>query len=310
MLYALIKIPVRLALRIFCKNIHTAPSAVYRRRGPLLVIANHPDSFLDAVIIGSRFSLPVHFLARGDAFTKPWHRKLLGWLNMVPVYRLSEGKENLGLNEYAFRRCREILHAKGIVLIFIEGICVNSHILQPFRKGAARIAWENRNLAGFSVIPLGIAYSNLHGIGKSVNLSAGNILQAEPLFPYPEEPKNMRHFNNRMLEQLQPLIRVPSPQSNSKTTQTWLSMPAALGYVIHILPYILIRNIISQKTKGTVFYDSVLFAVLLLIYPPYLLLVGLCLFYCGVPFPYIFAILAILPFLAKAAIHGKKWKLQ
>jgi hypothetical protein len=276
----------------------------------LLIIANHPDSFLDAVIIGSRFSRPVHFLARGDAFSKPRHRKLLGWLNMVPVYRLSEGKENLGLNEYAFHRCREILHANGIVLIFIEGICVNSHILQPFRKGAARIAWENRNLAGFSIVPLGIAYSNLRGIGKSVNLSAGNILQAESLFPYPEESKNMRHFNNRMLEQLQPLIQVPSSHSNSKTTQAWLSVPAALGYLAHILPYTLIRNMISKKTEGTVFYDSVLFALLLLIYPLYLLLVGLCLYCCGVPFLYILAVLAVMPFLAMAAIHGKKWKLQ
>lgn len=309
MLYAFIKIPVRLALRIFCKNIHTAPSGAYRHPGPLLIVSNHPDSFLDAIIIGSRFSRPVHFLARGDAFTRPRHRKLLGWLNMVPVYRLSEGKENLGLNEYAFRRCREILEAKGIVLIFIEGICVNSHVLQPFRKGAARIAWENRNLAGFSVVPLGIAYSNLRGIGKSVKLLAGNILQAESLFPYPEEPKNMRYFNSRMLEQLQPLIQVPSP-GNSKTTQTWLSVPAALGYLVHILPYTFTRNIVSPKTAGTVFYDSVLFAALLLIYPLYLLLIGLCLYFCGVPFLYIIAVLAILPFLAMAAIHRKKWKLQ
>jgi hypothetical protein len=277
----------------------------------MLVIANHPDSFLDAVIIASRFSRPVHFLARGDAFTRPRHRKLLGSLNMMPVYRLSEGKENLGLNEYAFHRCREILHAKGIVLIFIEGICVNSHILQPFRKGAARIAWENRNLAGFSVVPLGIAYNNLRGIGKSVNLSAGSILQAEPLFPYPEEPKNMRYFNNKMLEQLQPLIRVPPPAPNhSKTTQTWLSVPAALGYLAHILPYFLTRKIVSQKTTGTVFYDSVLFAALLLIYPLYLLLLALCLHFCGVPFLYIIVVLVTLPFLAMAAIHRKKWKLQ
>jgi hypothetical protein len=54
---------------------------------------------------------------------------------MFPVYRLREGKEYLGLNAAAFENSRKVLSENGIVLIFIEGICLNKHELQPFKKG-------------------------------------------------------------------------------------------------------------------------------------------------------------------------------
>ncbi|OYY16384.1 MAG: glycerol acyltransferase, partial [Sphingobacteriia bacterium 35-40-8] len=112
-------------------------------KGPVLICANHPNSFLDAIIVAALFKEPIHFLARGDAFNKPWHASLLKLLHMFPVYRLSEGKENLGLNETAFENSRKILRKNGIVLIFIEGICLNKNNLQPFKKGAARIAFSS-----------------------------------------------------------------------------------------------------------------------------------------------------------------------
>jgi 1-acyl-sn-glycerol-3-phosphate acyltransferase len=154
LLYSFIKIIVRLALKIFCARTIIKGESALQIRGPVLITANHPNSFLDAVIIGSRFDRPVHFLARGDAFRKPWHNRLLRLLNMIPVYRLSEGKENLSLNDSSFRRSKEILDAGGIVLIFIEGICVHKHELQPFKKGAARIAMESRANKKLHILPL------------------------------------------------------------------------------------------------------------------------------------------------------------
>ena len=93
---------IRTALYIFCKEIYIKNKSLVNTKGPLLIIANHPNSFLDAVIIGAQYSRRVYFLARGDVFAKKHHRYLLGLLNMIPVYRLREGKEFLNLNEYAF----------------------------------------------------------------------------------------------------------------------------------------------------------------------------------------------------------------
>ncbi len=52
---------------------------------------NHPNSFLDAIIIGAHFKRPVHFLARGDVFKHPLSKAILIRLKVIPIYRLSEG---------------------------------------------------------------------------------------------------------------------------------------------------------------------------------------------------------------------------
>ena len=37
-------------------------------QGPLLIAANHPNSFLDAIILDTLFKNTVYSLTRGDAF--------------------------------------------------------------------------------------------------------------------------------------------------------------------------------------------------------------------------------------------------
>ena len=73
-----------------------------QQKGPLLIVANHPDSFFDALVIAANCKYPLSFLARGDVFTKPWHNFLLRALNMMPVYRQREGKEHLHKNQTSF----------------------------------------------------------------------------------------------------------------------------------------------------------------------------------------------------------------
>ncbi len=167
----LLKLFIQAGLWLFCHEIHLKNKQLFKTKGPLLIIANHPNSFLDALIIGSYYNRRVYFLARGDVFKKPFHRFILESLNMIPVYRLREGKEFLHLNDYAFIKSIDLLSKGYAVLVFIEGICINSHELQPFKKGTARIVEGVQKLN----IPLrihivGIAFNQLRGIGKTINL--------------------------------------------------------------------------------------------------------------------------------------------
>jgi 1-acyl-sn-glycerol-3-phosphate acyltransferase len=94
-------------------------------QGPLLIASNHPNSFLDAIIVATLFKKPVYSLARGDSFKNKFYASLLRSLNMFPVYRISEGAENLEQNYETFEKCKDIFKEEGIVLIFSEGRCVN-----------------------------------------------------------------------------------------------------------------------------------------------------------------------------------------
>lgn len=284
MFYPFVKIAVRLALKIFCRSITIENKRSLAERGPLLLVANHPNSFLDAIIIAAHCKYPIHFLARGDAFHKPWHNTLLRLLNMIPVYRLSEGKEYLALNEWAFRQSKAVLQKGGIVLIFIEGICLHQHKLQPFKKGAARIAMECSFLSGFRVMPVALAYHSFTDFGKVVNLSAGEPEPVQNLLPFEEEAKNLRYFNERQYELIRQLIRIPPATTGETNMNKYPEWMAALpGYFLHAPFYYFLSRYIQKKTAGTVFYDSVLFGALLFLYPVYLLLLALILFALRVP---------------------------
>lgn len=303
-MYRLIKLPILFALRIYCRSIRVVNPPALATPGPLIVIANHPNSFLDAIIIGSRFDRPVHFLARGDAFTKSWHNRLLRMMNMIPVYRMSEGRENLPLNQEAFEACRQILARGGTVLIFIEGICINSHELQPFKKGAARIAMENAAVPGLQVLPVGIAYSALRQTGSIVQLAVGSAITVNSLLPYGDEAKDYRYFNDELYPVLASLIRRPRAEKPPRNLLSWLLSPfAALGYLLHAPLYFLLRAIIRGKTSGTVFYDSVMFAALLLVYPIFMLLIIAVMFYFRLPVWLIVVTAVMFPLSAQLAVR-------
>ena len=296
-----------MALRIFCRDTTIQHREQLRHRGPLLVVANHPNSFLDAIIIGAHFRHTVHFLARGDVFQKPRHSTMLRLLNMIPVYRMSEGKQNLHRNEDAFSRCKQILSKNGIVLIFIEGICVNKHEMQPFKKGAARIAIENGHLPGFQILPLGIAYDSLKAFGKKVRIDIAAPVPAGSLLPYDDDARNMRHFNEQLFEKISALIHVPSIDNQPGTAaKKSLLVPALIGRILHIPLYTVIKQIVWKKTTGTVFYDSVLFGALLMAYPIYLLLIVWLLACFSFPVSLVLLVLVLHPFTAWAAVQVHK----
>ncbi|MGN6605245.1 MAG: 1-acyl-sn-glycerol-3-phosphate acyltransferase, partial [Ginsengibacter sp.] len=102
MLYQILFYPSRAALHFYCRKIVINNKELLAEKGPLLIAANHPNSFLDAIIVSTLFKQPVYSLARGDVFANGFFSKVLRSVNMLPVYRLSEGAENLGYNYVTF----------------------------------------------------------------------------------------------------------------------------------------------------------------------------------------------------------------
>jgi len=284
----LLKILIQAGLWLFCNKIYLKNKQLFKTKGPLLIIANHPNSFLDALIIGSYYKRRVYFLARGDAFKKPIHRFLLESLNMIPVYRLREGKEFLHLNDYAFSRSIDLLSKGYAVLIFIEGICINSNELQPFKKGTARVLEGIQKLKINPTIHIaGIAFNQFRGIGKIVNLVVTEMTK----IPLIQNSRDRVVFNQLVFNQLQENVVIPSIPTKFNTNQ--------LFYKIHQPFYNLIKNHVAQKTKNTVFFDSVLFSVLLFTYPIFIFILFLLLKLFLIPSTIILVILLAIPILAK-----------
>lgn len=296
-----------MCLSIFFSDIRISGKTALRNlKGPLMIVANHPDSFLDGISIAAQCASPAYFLARGDVFRKkPLYKKLLSLLHVIPVHRLSEGKDHLHENEETFNACKEILRNNGIVIIFIEGICVLSHELQPFKKGTARIvqgSWDEG--VPTKVLPVGLYYETLRGIGKSLQIITGPVLSKEDFRTETVLPRQLKAFNDLLYTQIDDLIK---SRKGVKTYKNPLLIN--ITRLLHAPLYYPISRFIHQKTIGTVFYDSVLFGALVLLYPIYLLIVFALLLYLKFPVLGSMAIVGVFPltaYFSRKAVYGSK----
>ena len=309
MLYRILLFLIRTALQIFCVSIRVHGKAALRQRGPLLIVANHPDSFFDALVIAANCSHPVSFLARGDVFTKPWHDFLLRSLKMMPVYRQREGKEHLHKNQNSFDASVEVLKNNGILLIFIEGTCLNKNEIQPFKKGASRIL-QQAVAAGVTpaVLPAVITYNGFKHFGKKIYLMLGKTFSAGVYFRADSTSSSMalerNNFNNHVMQEMVSIFKEPPPKKYKRPI--YLFPIVGVAWFWHAPFYLIIKTFVAHKTKGTVFYDSVLFAVLLFAYPIYLLLLSILFYNIGIPGFINFLIIIAHPLLAIIYTRSKK----
>lgn len=283
MAFRLLKWYARLAIKLYCRKIIINKPEWLEADGPLLIAANHPNSFLDGIILTTLFKKPVYSLARGDAFKKEKINKLLRGLHLLPVYRTSEGTENLGHNYTTFAACQEVFAQKGIVLIFSEGRCVNEWHLRPLLKGTARLAlstWQKE--MPLTVLPLGFNYNTFQVFGKNVHLNFGTPLQQQSIIEQPTEGKQLLQFNEQLDQQLKGLV-YEIEAGDKKTLQqkmgvvvpVWkkllLALPALIGFILHAPLYYSIKGL-TNKFLDNDHYDSVMVALSMLLYPLYLLI--------------------------------------
>lgn len=159
MFYYWLKFMMRLAIWVYYRRISIHGFDKVPATGPVVFACNHPNSFLDAMIIGARAKREMHFLARSDVFNSPLKLWILARFNLIPIYRLQEGVENLEKNKDTFERCHKIFRNGGAVLIFSEGLCVQEMRLRPLKKGTARIAMEYiKDGSPLTIIPTGLNY--------------------------------------------------------------------------------------------------------------------------------------------------------
>jgi len=283
-MYSLLKLYARLVIRIYCRRIVINKPGYLQSRGPLLLAANHPNSFLDGIILTTLFEQPLRSLARGDAFQHPQLNRFLRWLNLLPVYRTSEGVHNLGHNYTTFDACHDTFEQGGIVLIFSEGRCENEWHLRPLKKGTARLAttaWQKG--MPLRVLPVGLNYSSFKWFGKTVHLNFGDIISYRHFDPTVSNGKLLLEFNDTLNDQLQKLVYELDEKDKRAagrafkkqkplTTYALLMLPAFAGWILHAIFYYPIKFFCEYRFERSGHYDSVLHALLVLLYPVFLLL--------------------------------------
>jgi 1-acyl-sn-glycerol-3-phosphate acyltransferase len=276
-----------------------------------LLACNHPNSFLDATILAALFKHDIYSLARGDVFKKPFYSKILRRLRMLPIYRDTEGAGNLGINYHTFDECKKVFRENGIVLIFSEARCLNEWRLRPLKKGTARLAFSSwREKIALQVLPVGINYSSFRRFSKNVFINFGEVITIDEFDLNHGDGRKYQGFTNKLQAQFQQLVFEIDKSDVQKQehllerkpsilAKIILFIPAAIGWLIHAPLYVPIKAYTHKKTWNNDHYDSVLVALLLFIYPVYIILLTVIAIFLTKNFYFLLLIFA-LPFTAWA----------
>jgi 1-acyl-sn-glycerol-3-phosphate acyltransferase len=183
--------------------------------GPVLFIANHPNAFLDALLIACSTHRKLWFLGRASVFEKAWARTILSRLRMSPLYRFRDGFGTLRKNEAIIDWCVDLLTQGESLLIFAEGNHNPRHTLLPLQKGFARMALtaEEKNHFQLNVclVPVGIYYESHTGFRSRVLVQFGKPVSVNQVISDVTAGQRTHQLVKEATEGLKPLIlTIPS----------------------------------------------------------------------------------------------------
>lgn len=164
MLYGLIKLISLAGVRTFFSQISPQHLDHIPKDGPVIFVCNHPNTMIDALLVGTTCKRKLYFFAKATLFSNPFSRWFLPKLQLVPVYRKQDDPTQSGKNVDTFEKGYEILENGNAFLIFPEGISTGDRTLSKIKTGAARIGFgamvKNNWLLDVAMVPVGLSYKN------------------------------------------------------------------------------------------------------------------------------------------------------
>ena len=151
--------------------------------GPVLLCINHPNNFIDSLLVGGALRRKVHYLATAALFRNPLVARFLRACGAIPVYRRQDDPDRMDRNLEAFAACFGAFRDGRLVAIYPEGTTHAEVRVQRIKTGAARLAlgYEAERPRELQVIPVGLNFDARKSFRGRVLVSFGSPV---PVTPY------------------------------------------------------------------------------------------------------------------------------
>ena len=159
--------------------------------GPVLLCVNHPNNFIDSLLVGAAMPRKVHYLATAALFRNPVLARFLRACGAIPVYRKQDDPDKMDRNTDVFAACFRAFDDSRVVVIFPEGTTHADARVQRIKTGAARIAlgYEAQQPGALRVIPIGLSFEARKSFNARVLVSFGEAVPVSPyVSAYREDP--------------------------------------------------------------------------------------------------------------------------
>ncbi len=212
MMYRILRFIIGNGMRFYYREIIVKGKNTLNQNGPMIIVANHPNTLIDAWIIAYHVKKPVYYLTKGTFFSNPFKKWILSQLYMIPINRPIDAKTSGVDNRNSFEACYEVLENGGTLVIFPEGNSLMENTLRDLKTGAARIALEvekrKKIKHPIKICPVGFFYSKGHRFRSSVLANVGESFTIKAYeSKYIEEPiETSKILTNQIKDAIEKLI--------------------------------------------------------------------------------------------------------
>jgi 1-acyl-sn-glycerol-3-phosphate acyltransferase len=253
-----------LMTRIFFREIETRGLEQVPRDRPLLIVANHTNSIVDALLLLALPGCEPRFLAKSTLFGHPFLGPLLRLAGALPVYRRVEGPVDLPKNLKTFARCHESLAAGDSIALFPEGTSHSQPRRLALKTGAARIvlgAESRLGPLGVRIVPVSLRYEAKQRFRTRVRIGIGAAIDpGTELERYAASPQAaVRELTERIAGGLDAALPDAAWPAVEPTARSWrrdrvrhllARAIAPVGWLLNWLPYSLPGWVANRFSKS------------------------------------------------------------
>lgn len=225
MIYQFLKQIIKTALFFFFKKIVIEGKEHIPKKGPLLLVANHPNTFMDPLLIAAITDQRIGFIANAGIFLNKFISRILSYFHVIPIYRkkdIQPGEKPD--NRKAFVKCHDYLDQRGTILIFPEGSSYYELKLRDIKTGTARIALSYEELKGFTgnlkIIPIALDYSDSIQFRSTVSITVCPAIKVDSY----KRAYEQQQFDTvlQLTEDIRKVLVEKIPQTSGKEQEQFL----------------------------------------------------------------------------------------
>jgi 1-acyl-sn-glycerol-3-phosphate acyltransferase len=180
--YWLLQSYAKLCFRIYYRKVEVVNKNRIPLNHPVILAPNHQNALMDAMVLVCKTQFQIVFPARADIFKGKRMTRFLTYLNIMPIYRMRDGIENVKRNDEVFEKTLQVLHNRHNPLgLFAEGNHGDKRQLRPLVKGLFRIGLQSQekfgNLPVVKIVPVGIDYSHYQHFRSTLFVNVGEPIE-------------------------------------------------------------------------------------------------------------------------------------
>ncbi|HEX5003238.1 MAG TPA: 1-acyl-sn-glycerol-3-phosphate acyltransferase [Bacteroidia bacterium] len=225
MIYRFARRIITIALHIFFRKIVVTGKEHIPAKGPVLLIANHPNTLIDPLIVASITQQQIGFVANATIYSVKFLTPVFRYFHVIPIYRKKDVKPGEQPdNKAAFIKCHEYLSGEGSLLIFPEGSSLHELKLREIKTGTARIALsfeeEHDFEGGLTILPIALDYSDAIQFRSMVSVTVEKQIRVAD---YKElYLKNNEEGVRKLTADIQHILARYVPQTSGKEMEDFL----------------------------------------------------------------------------------------